>query len=96
VDFYGVSAEKWISESRTVFNIIIVDPPRSGLNKHVLNFLLNSKARNIVYVSCNPSTLARDLQIIIDRHVYNVKAIVPVDMFPQTYHVEVIVLLELI
>jgi tRNA/tmRNA/rRNA uracil-C5-methylase (TrmA/RlmC/RlmD family) len=56
---------------------------------------VDSNAKRIVYVSCNPSTLARDLQIIIGKNIYDVKKIIPIDMFPQTHHVEVVVLLEL-
>jgi 23S rRNA (uracil-5-)-methyltransferase RumA len=96
IQFYAMTVEQWISESNVaIFDIIIVDPPRSGLTKDIVNFLLNSNAKKIAYVSCNPSTLARDLQIMIERSIYNIKKIVPVDMFPQTYHAEVIVLLEL-
>lgn len=95
-EFYAMTAEQWVSENGSTFDVIIVDPPRSGLTKDVINFLLDSNAKRIVYVSCNPSTLARDLQIIIERcTIYKVKQIVPVDMFPQTYHAETIVLLEL-
>ncbi|MDR1695038.1 MAG: 23S rRNA (uracil(1939)-C(5))-methyltransferase RlmD [Endomicrobium sp.] len=73
---------------------VIVDPPRSGLTKDVINFLLESGANKIVYVSCNPSTLARDLTAINESGKYLIKEITPVDMFPQTYHVETVVLLE--
>ncbi|MDR1474198.1 MAG: 23S rRNA (uracil(1939)-C(5))-methyltransferase RlmD [Endomicrobium sp.] len=95
-EFHAITAEQWVSENELKFDVIVVDPPREGLTKDVLDFLLNSNAKKIVYVSCNPSSLARDLQIIIKRDIYIVKAIVPVDMFPQTYHAETIVLLELI
>ncbi|MDR2399910.1 MAG: 23S rRNA (uracil(1939)-C(5))-methyltransferase RlmD [Endomicrobium sp.] len=95
-EFHAITAEQWVSENELKFDVIVVDPPREGLTKDVLDFLLNSNAKKIVYVSCNPSSLARDLQIIIERDIYIVKAIVPVDMFPQTYHAETIVLLELI
>ncbi|MDR1086936.1 MAG: 23S rRNA (uracil(1939)-C(5))-methyltransferase RlmD [Endomicrobium sp.] len=94
-EFHAITAEQWVSENGSKFDVIIVDPPRGGLSKDVVDFLLNSNAKKIVYVSCNPSTLARDLQIIIERDIYSLKAIVPVDMFPQTYHAEAIVLLEL-
>ena len=73
---------------------VIVDPPRSGLANDVIKFLLDSQAKKIVYVSCNPSTLARDLTSITGSGKYKIKEIVPVDMFPQTYHIESVVSLE--
>jgi tRNA/tmRNA/rRNA uracil-C5-methylase (TrmA/RlmC/RlmD family) len=94
-EFYAMTAEQWVNQNGSIFDVIVVDPPRSGLTKDVVNFLVDSNAKKIIYVSCNPSTLARDLQIIIRENIYNVKKIIPVDMFPQTHHVEVVVLLEL-
>ncbi|MCL2144905.1 MAG: 23S rRNA (uracil(1939)-C(5))-methyltransferase RlmD [Endomicrobia bacterium] len=73
---------------------IVVDPPRNGLTKDVIKFILESNADKMVYVSCNLSTLARDLTAITDSGKYKIKEITPVDMFPQTYHVETVVLLE--
>jgi 23S rRNA (uracil-5-)-methyltransferase RumA len=95
-EFHTITAEQWVIENESKFDVIVVDPPRGGLTKNIVDFLLSSNAKKIVYVSCNPSTLARDLQIIIKRDIYTIKAIVPIDMFPQTYHLESIVLLELI
>ncbi|MDR0399036.1 MAG: 23S rRNA (uracil(1939)-C(5))-methyltransferase RlmD [Endomicrobium sp.] len=94
-EFYAMTAEQWVNQNASIFDVIVVDPPRSGLTKDVVNFLVDSNAKRIVYVSCNPSTLARDLQIITEESIYNVKKIIPIDMFPQTHHVEVVVLLEL-
>ena len=73
-------------------DVIVVDPPRSGLHPKVAEFLAQSDAIKIVYVSCNPTTLARDLKIIKEN--YNLTKIQPVDMFPQTYHIETVALLE--
>jgi 23S rRNA (uracil-5-)-methyltransferase RumA len=92
--FYISTVEDWIKENNNNFDIVVVDPPRVGLTKDVVKFLLKSNAKRIVYVSCNPATLARDLQIIIESSKFAVKEIVSVDMFPQTFHAEVIVLLE--
>jgi 23S rRNA (uracil-5-)-methyltransferase RumA len=94
-EFYAMTVEQWVNQNGSIFDVIVVDPPRSGLTKDVVNFLVDSNTKRIVYVSCNPSTLARDLQIIIGKNIYNVKKIIPIDMFPQTHHVEVVVLLEL-
>ncbi|MBS4179205.1 23S rRNA (uracil(1939)-C(5))-methyltransferase RlmD [Bacillus sp. FJAT-49731] len=67
-------------------DVIIVDPPRTGCDQKFLQTLLKIKPKKFIYVSCNPSTLAKDLQTI--SHMYEVKYIQPVDMFPQTSHVE--------
>ncbi|MCA6084722.1 23S rRNA (uracil(1939)-C(5))-methyltransferase RlmD [Candidatus Endomicrobiellum agilis] len=93
--FYASTVEDWVKENKIPSDAVVVDPPRSGLTKDVIRFLLESKSRKIVYVSCNPSTLARDLQLIVENGKYKVKEITPVDMFPQTYHIEIVVLLEL-
>ena len=74
------------------FDIIIVDPPRSGLDKNTINFLINSKAKRVVYVSCDIMTLVRDLNIL--KQDYDIREITPVDMFPNTYHVETVCILE--
>ncbi len=73
-------------------DVVVCDPPRAGLGEDVCNTLLKNNFKRIVYVSCNPATLAKDLNLL--SKVYNVKYIQPVDMFPYTSHVETIVLLE--
>jgi 23S rRNA (uracil1939-C5)-methyltransferase len=73
-------------------DVIITDPPRAGMHKDVIDAILFANARKIVYVSCNPSTQARDIQLL-DAN-YRVTRIQPVDMFPHTQHVENVVLLE--
>ena len=74
--------------------VIITDPPRAGMHEDVIKVILNALPKKIVYVSCNPSTQARDLALM--QHVYHIVKTQPVDMFPQTAHVENVVLLELI
>ena len=74
-------------------DVVIVDPPRCGLDGDTPLLVAELKARKIVYVSCNPATLARDLKIFHDQG-YTLEAIQPVDMFPQTYHIETVVLLS--
>lgn len=71
---------------------LIVDPPRSGLDENMLEAILKAKPDQIVYVSCNPATLAKNLHVLCD--IYEVKSIQPLDMFPHTPHVETIVLLK--
>lgn len=74
-------------------DVIITDPPRAGMHPAVVEQLLKIKAAKIVYVSCNPATQARDIALLSEH--YEVKAVQPVDMFPQTHHVENVTLLLL-
>ncbi len=73
-------------------DIIITDPPRAGMHQDVVKVILKAHPKRIVYVSCNPATQARDLELLSE--AYRVKEIQPVDMFPHTPHVENVVLLE--
>lgn len=74
-------------------DVVITDPPRAGMHESVVNRLLEIESPKIVYVSCNPATQARDLQLLSSK--YNIYKVQPVDMFPQTHHVENVVLLKL-
>jgi len=73
-------------------DVIITDPPRAGMHNDVIDVILFAEPKRIVYVSCNPATQARDLQLLDAK--YKVTAVQPVDMFPHTHHVENVVLLE--
>ena len=73
-------------------DVIITDPPRAGMHQDVVNMLLHIEANRVVYVSCNPATQARDLALLDSK--YKVTKVQPVDMFPQTHHVENVVLLK--
>ena len=73
-------------------DVVIVDPPRKGCDERFLNSLLKLSPERVVYISCNPSTLARDLYTLKDK--YDITVIQPVDMFPHTYHVETIACLR--
>lgn len=75
-------------------DVIITDPPRDGMHKNVVEQILSIKPKKIVYVSCNSATQARDLELMKD--LYKITKTQAVDMFPQTHHVENVVLLELI
>jgi len=74
-------------------DVVIVDPPRAGCDKKVLETFAAMKPKKIIYVSCNPATLARDLKILQDLN-YSTKKIQPVDMFPFTSHIEAVALIE--
>lgn len=74
-------------------DVVITDPPRTGMHPDVVKMIVGLGAKRVVYVSCNPATQARDLSILDEK--YKVMKIQPVDMFPQTNHVENVVLLEL-
>ena len=94
ISFAAGSVEKWLKQGDIPsFNAIVVDPPRGGLSNKVIDFIVASGARKVVYVSCNPSTLARDLVALTARG-YAVHRAVTVDMFPQTFHVETVVSLR--
>jgi len=73
-------------------DIIIVDPPRSGLHKKLINSIIKILPEKIIYVSCNPATQARDINML--KNYYDLKFIQPFDMFPHTHHVENLVLLS--
>jgi 23S rRNA (uracil1939-C5)-methyltransferase len=72
--------------------LVIVDPPRDGLHKNVVAFLGELKKEQdfkLLYISCNPITMMRDIELLLT-HGFHIKQIQPVDMFPQTHHIEVI------
>ena len=73
-------------------DVIITDPPRAGMHNDVIDVILAAEPKRIVYVSCNPATQARDLQLLDGK--YKVTTVQPVDMFPHTHHVENVVQLE--
>ncbi len=73
-------------------DVLITDPPRAGMHTDVVKVILNCAPKRIVYVSCNPATQARDLELLDEK--YKVARVQPVDMFPHTHHVENVILLE--
>ena len=82
-----------INIKKIIPDVVMVDPPRKGLDKKSVMNLLNVAPKKLVYISCNPATLVRDLALLEDR--YDIKNITPVDMFPFTSHVECVSVLEL-
>ena len=75
-------------------DVAVVDPPRSGLALEALKALLDTRARRIAYVSCDPTTLARDLKAVLADGRYRIHSVQPVDLFPQTFHVETVCILD--
>lgn len=75
------------------YSFIVLDPPRKGCSKEVIDSILNVKPKNILYISCGPATLARDLNYLKEH--YQINFVEPYDMFPQTHHVETLVSLSL-
>jgi 23S rRNA (uracil1939-C5)-methyltransferase len=80
----------WKEQGRP--DVVVLDPPRAGMHEKVTLALAALRPDRIVYVSCNPATQARDVRLLADS--YEIRAVQPVDMFPQTYHIENVVLLE--
>ncbi|OQB12242.1 MAG: 23S rRNA (uracil-C(5))-methyltransferase RlmCD [Firmicutes bacterium ADurb.Bin193] len=81
-----------IAPDLSLYDVVIVDPPRKGCNEKLLQAMLAISPKKIIYVSCNPATLARDIKILEDGG-YKTEWIQPVDMFPRTPHVETVVLI---
>ncbi len=88
----GAAMQQWLEEGVT-FDVILVDPPRSGLTEDARNAILAAAPKRIVYVSCGPETLARDCAVFA-QNGYAVTACQPVDLFPHTPHIEAAVCLE--
>ena len=86
-------AEEVLSEIKALPDTVILDPSRVGCHPKILEVLTSLRPRKIAYVSCAPSTLARDLAFLIGNG-YSLREAVPIDMFPQTHHVESISILE--
>lgn len=93
VDFISGDVGTVLSKNKFKFDIVIVDPPRAGLDNNSINNIIKINPKKIIYVSCDPVTLARDLNIL--KEYYDVLEITPFDMFSNTYHVECVCLLNL-
>jgi 23S rRNA (uracil1939-C5)-methyltransferase len=94
VEFHSGTVEKTIAELEEVWDIILLDPPRKGCDPIVLEQIKQRQIPRVVYVSCNPATLARDLQMLCQDGRYRLVEARPADFFPQTSHVECAAFLE--
>ena len=94
-EFYAgdveVVLDELINKNKVKADIVMFDPPRKGLDKKSINNILQIKPKKLVYISCTPATLIRDLKMFEEQ--YEIKTIIPVDMFPWTSHIECVSLL---
>ncbi|UNC92460.1 23S rRNA (uracil(1939)-C(5))-methyltransferase RlmD [Candidatus Contubernalis alkaliaceticus] len=96
-EFFVGKAEEYmpkLMKKGVIPDTVVVDPPRKGCHRDLLQSILEAEPRKIIYVSCNPSTLARDLAILTEKNIYRIAEVQPIDMFPHTYHVETLVLMS--
>lgn len=97
MDFVNAKVEEFLDDYLKNWekaDLLIIDPPRAGMHPSALPNILTFKTKNIIYVSCNPATLARDLMYILEQSDYKIINVTPIDMFPHTSHIETIVKLE--
>lgn len=97
MDFVNAKVEDFLDDylkSGETADLLIIDPPRVWMHPSALPNILKFKTKNIIYVSCNPATLSRDLAYILQNSDYKIISVTPVDMFPHTHHIETIVKLE--
>jgi 23S rRNA (uracil1939-C5)-methyltransferase len=92
-EFRSGDCEKIIPSIEQPFDIVILDPPRDGCKRELIENIIQKSPKRIVYVSCNPATLARDLALFVTVG-YTVDSVQSIDMFPQTGHIETVVRLE--
>lgn len=95
VEFYAGAVETLLGQIAVKPDIVLLDPPRQGCDREVLDTLAQIRPQRLVYISCKPATLARDLAILAEIGPYEIKKIQPADFFPQTAHLEVAVFLAL-
>lgn len=91
-EFYCLNANQFLNKIKDKIDVLVVDPPRGGLDNKTIDSILKLKPNRMIYVSCDVSTLARDLKLLSEE--YQVLEITPVDMFPNTCHVENVCVLE--
>ncbi|HEM61914.1 MAG TPA: class I SAM-dependent RNA methyltransferase, partial [Chloroflexi bacterium] len=93
VQFLQGSVEESIHDVEGKVDLVLLDPPRHGVSKKTLDVIMERAPDKVIYVSCDPATLARDVGKMVQSG-YDLVEIQPVDMFPQTYHVEAVALLR--
>jgi len=93
IDFFTGDVDKLLKDLKEPPSIIVIDPPRIGITEKTVKLINDFSPNQLIYVSCNPATLARDCAWLIE-YGYKIKEVQPVDMFPHTYHIECLALLE--
>ena len=93
VELVMASVEQALPGLEPPADAIVIDPPRAGVRREVVDAILGSPARRLVYVSCDPATLARDLRLLVDGG-FTLDEVQPIDMFPQTQHIECVTVLD--
>ncbi len=93
IDFFTGDVADVLKNMKQMPSLVVVDPPRAGLSQKMIESMADLKAKKIIYVSCNPATLARDCEYL-GKFGYELKSVQPVDMFPHSYHVENVALME--
>ena len=93
IEIIEADCTEYINKKMPHFDVVIMDPPRKGSTPEFLSAIKKIKPSRIIYISCEPSTLARDLEMLKD--LYTIENIQPVDMFPRSFHVETVVLLQI-
>lgn len=97
IEFINARVEDFLGDflkKQLTADVIVIDPPRDGLHSRATENILQFSAREIVYISCNPATLVRDLKILLDSGEYKLTDLRAVDMFPHTHHIETVARLE--
>ena len=92
IDFFNGDVAKVLEEIKELPSLVLVDPPRAGLTEKTIDQINNFNPKEVIYVSCNPSTLARDVKIFKE-YGFKIQSVQPVDMFPHTFHIENVCLL---
>lgn len=92
VDFLCGDVKKLITTTNKKFDAVIIDPPRSGIDQASLDYVINTEIKKVIYIACDPNSLVRDLSKLLDN--YQIIDMKVFDMFPYTYHVESVVVLE--
>ncbi|MBO3461410.1 23S rRNA (uracil(1939)-C(5))-methyltransferase RlmD [Aetokthonos hydrillicola Thurmond2011] len=95
VNFMAGAVEKLLPHLEVTPDVVLLDPPRKGCDRSVIETLLRLKPPRIVYVSCKPATLARDLKLLCQNGVYTITRVQPADFFPETAHVETVAFIRL-
>lgn len=94
VTFHTGTVEALLPQLELTPDVLLLDPPRKGCHPEAIAYLCKSEIPRLVYVSCNPATLARDLQLLVEEGNYKITRMQPLDFFPQTAHVECVVFLS--